>query len=195
MAQPPPLVGLIQWNSFLVPDPTDSQDMTGGGLPRPYEVGPKWKFKFGNSSQDDVHNTESMDQSSKVAQKCYRDGCQDTMFTGLSKFEATPQDCHQKGPGPTKWIPITEPYEYLRCSTQELVPSQTKIPRDSPQIPHEAYQSSLSGMPDTDVDDWTKSMEYREYKMNEVTQWSRQVVLNWPAKYESGLWQPATEAP
>ncbi|KAF9504439.1 hypothetical protein BS47DRAFT_1401394 [Hydnum rufescens UP504] len=67
MAQPPPLAGLIQWNSCLVPDPTDSRDTTGGDLPRPYEIGPKWKFKFGNSSQDDVHDTKSTHQSSKVA--------------------------------------------------------------------------------------------------------------------------------
>ncbi|KAF9520261.1 hypothetical protein BS47DRAFT_1260300, partial [Hydnum rufescens UP504] len=53
----------------------------------------------------------------------------------------------------------------------------------------------IGGMSDTDVEDWTKSAEDWEYKMNKVTQWSQWVVRNWPTRYESGLWQPATEAP
>ncbi|KAF9504440.1 hypothetical protein BS47DRAFT_1308149 [Hydnum rufescens UP504] len=54
-------------------------------------------------------------------------------------------------------------------------------------------QSSLSGMPDTNVDDWTKSMEYQKYEMSEVIQWSWRGVRNWPTEYESGLWQPVME--
>ncbi|KAF9505575.1 hypothetical protein BS47DRAFT_1306437 [Hydnum rufescens UP504] len=84
-------------------------------------------------------------------------------------------------------------YESLNIS----MPASNKLTPQEPINVFDKHELKLciNGMSDTNVDDWTKSTEYWEYEMNEVTQWSQWVVRNWPAKYESGLWQPVTEAP
>ncbi|KAF9504769.1 hypothetical protein BS47DRAFT_1243903, partial [Hydnum rufescens UP504] len=99
----------------------------------------------------------------------------------------------------TDLIPKTVIEYCILCQVHELFDTPMSgfgrlIPRGHSNVFYKLeIQSSLSGMPDTDVDDWTKSMEYREYKMSEVIQWSWRGVQNWPTEYKSGLWQPVTE--
>ncbi|KAF9509894.1 hypothetical protein BS47DRAFT_1300845, partial [Hydnum rufescens UP504] len=51
----------------------------------------------------------------------------------------------------------------------------------------------IGGMPDTDVDDWTRFTDYREHEMNdEITRWSWQVIRNWFTECKSWLLQSAT---
>ncbi|KAF9508418.1 hypothetical protein BS47DRAFT_1416609 [Hydnum rufescens UP504] len=100
-------------HNLQAPIRIDSQDTTGGGPPRSYETGSKWKFKTGDLSQDNGYDTEPTDQSSKVsspslrhtkgqlnvimvgARKCCRDEHQDVMPMGLSEFKTVPQGSHQ----------------------------------------------------------------------------------------------------